>query len=260
MTLAEAVAAVARPLHRAPIVSTRHFARSRGATRLGGALAPWIARRMARELAVSEFVARSVEQPPDAVVRSGVGAGPMVWRTESRTVLVLQRLEPEKDTQTALRAWHEARLVASGWSMRIAGAGSERELLERWARDNGVEGVAFAGWSDAPARELAAAGIVLAPCALDSFGLTVAEAMVAGVPVVAAAGGGHLETIGRVPGVTLFEPGDAGAAATELRSLLDDRTRGARSLAGRKFALEQLTLAGHVDRLLAQYELASGRS
>jgi len=42
MTLAETVAVIGRPLHRAPIVSTRHFAAPRGATRVGGALAVYV--------------------------------------------------------------------------------------------------------------------------------------------------------------------------------------------------------------------------
>ena len=60
MTVAEAVAVAARPLHRAPVVATRHFAAQRGASRGGRLLAPWIARGLQREIAVSEFVASRV--------------------------------------------------------------------------------------------------------------------------------------------------------------------------------------------------------
>ena len=60
MTVAEAVAVAARPVHRAPVVATRHFAAHRGTRRSGRLLAPWIARGLQHEIAVSEFVASRV--------------------------------------------------------------------------------------------------------------------------------------------------------------------------------------------------------
>ena len=87
MTLAEAVAVAARPLHRAPVVATRHFAARRGASRGGRLLSPWIARGLAREIAVSEYVASRVERRPDAVILNGVPPSPCLWRSSSRTVL-----------------------------------------------------------------------------------------------------------------------------------------------------------------------------
>jgi glycosyltransferase involved in cell wall biosynthesis len=255
MTVAEAVGVLARPLHRAPVVATRHFAARRGGSRVGGLAAPWIARGLARELAVSQYVAASMERPPDAVVPSGVAPDALRWSAASRVVLVLQRLEPEKDTLTALQAWERAGLDADGWSLRVVGAGSERPQLERWAAEHGLRAVEFAAWTDDPAAQLDDAGLVLSPGAHDSFGLTVAEAMVAGIPVVAAAGGGHLETIGLVPGAPLFAPGDAAQAAAALRTLLDDDVRARLSAAVRALALERLTLTRHVDALLDQYAL-----
>src|SRR5689334_6100855 len=53
MTLAEGVAIVARPFHRAPIVATRHFAAPRGSSIAGGLLARWIGRQLEREIAIS---------------------------------------------------------------------------------------------------------------------------------------------------------------------------------------------------------------
>ncbi|HVS85365.1 MAG TPA: glycosyltransferase family 4 protein [Gaiellaceae bacterium] len=260
MTLAETVAVAGRPFHRAPVVATRHFGAHRGQTRVGGAVAPWIARRVARELAVSEFVAGRMERPPHAVVPNGVPAGPLSWRPESRVVLLLQRLEREKDTLTALRAWRECGLESAGWSLRIAGDGSERRALEAWVATNGVPGVDFAGWREDPAAELAAAGILLATAPSEPFGLAVVEAMVAGVPVVAAAGGAHLETVGLLPDVPLFPPGDAAAAAEALRRLADPDLRARLSEAGRGLALERFTLGASVDRLLAEYDLVGAEA
>jgi len=256
MTTAEIVAALSRPLHRAPIVSTRHFAARRGKSRAGGFVAPWIAKTLTREIAISEFVARNLERPPDAVVQNGVSHWDCLWKPTNRTVLVLQRLEREKDTITALRAWQASRLDEEGWSLRVVGEGSERRSLEEWTASNGLYGVTFAGWAPAVAEEFAAAGVLLAPAPREPFGLSVVEAMAAGVPVVAAAAGGHLETVGRLADAQMFPPGDAEAAAAALRSLLPDAVRGRLSERGRSLVAAEFTVERHVEALLVQYSAA----
>ena len=67
----------------------------------------------------------------------------------------------------------------------------------------------FVGQRSDLGADLRAASILLAPTPDEAFGLTVVEAMAVGVPVVAAAGGGHLETVGPVGPDLLFAPGDA---------------------------------------------------
>ncbi len=256
MTKAEAVALAARPLHRAPVVATRHFAAPRGKTRLGRVLAPWIARGLARQLAVSEYVAGKLEAPAAAVLPNAVHARPLLWQQESRVVLVLQRLEPEKDTLIALRAWEESGLAGEGWTMRVVGDGSERADLEQWVGEHGVAGVEFGGWSDEPDAELARASVLLAPGGQDSSALAVLEAMSAGVPVVAAAAGGHLESIGRIGDMPSFAPGDAVAAAAGLRAVSKDSFRAELSRRVREAALARMTLQEHVERLLEEYAKA----
>ena len=256
MTLAEAAALAARAFHRAPVISTRHFGAPRGSTRPGRLAARWIGPRLAREIAVSDFVARRLERPPDAVIRNGVAPMPLLWRPENRVVLVLQRLEREKDTRTALRAWHLSGLVKEGWRLRIVGDGDERGSLERVAADEHIEGVCFAGLTNDVESELAGAGILLSPGAVDGFGLAVVEAMAAGVPVVASAAGGHLETVGELPKARVFPPGDLTAAAEALRSLRADDLRNELSISGRTLAGRLFTITAHVDALIREYELA----
>jgi glycosyltransferase involved in cell wall biosynthesis len=257
MTTAEAVAVASSPLHRAPIVSTRHFAAQRGSRPLGRLLAPWIARRLTRQIAVSEFVAARTESRPDAVIANGVALSPCVWRPDNRTVLVLQRLEAEKETEIALRAWQVSRLVEEGWKLRVVGDGSLRPALEAWTRSAGVEGVTFAGWAQDVERELRHAGMLIAPASADSFGFGVVEAMSAGVPVIASAAGGHLETVGRLPEPVLFRPGNADDAARAMRKLLANAARRASSEAGRELVATEFTIERHVDRLLNEYARAA---
>jgi GT2 family glycosyltransferase len=256
MTLAEAAALAARPFHRAPVISTRHFGAPRGSTRAGRLAAKWIGPRLAREIAVSDFVARHLERPPDAVIHNGVAPQQLLWRPENRVVLVLQRLEPEKDTATALRAWQLSDLASAGWRLRVVGDGAERRPLEQLVADERIEGVDFAGRTSDVASEFARAGILLSPGPVEGFGLAVVEAMAAGVPVVGSAAGGHFETVGELPKARLFPPGDLLAAAEALRSLRADDLRAELSVSGRALAERLFTITRHVDALIGEYELA----
>jgi glycosyltransferase involved in cell wall biosynthesis len=256
MTLAELVAVTTRPFHRARLVSTRHFASRRGSSTVARVLAPLIARCLSREIAVSDFVSERMERRPEAVIVSGVSPTELRWSRANRIVLVLQRLEPEKDTLTALRSWHASNLAEEGWSLRVVGDGSERASLERWVEEHRVVGVEFAGWREDVDEEFGRAGMLIAPGGNDSLGLSVLEAMAAGVPVVACGSGGHRETVGRLPGAPSFPRGDAGLATEALRSLVDDDLREQLSAAGRRLVATDFSVASHVDRLLEEYAAA----
>ena len=254
MTRAEALAVGLRPVHRGKVVATRHFAARRGASLRGRLLGPWITSGISRELAASEFISEHLDHRPAAVVRLPVAPSPCLWRGDSRVVLVVQRLEREKDTLTALRAWHASKLVDQGWTLRIVGDGSQRPALERWAASQSVAGVTFVGWVHDVAVELRNAGILLAPTRTEGLGLAVLEAMAAGIPVVAAAAGGHLETAGRVVYAPLFAPGDYGAAALGLQSLMPEARRARLSAEGRRVIDESFSVERHVDALISEYQ------
>ncbi len=181
----------------------------------------------------------------------------LLWRRESRVVLVLQRLEREKDTLTALKAWKASRLADQGWSLRVVGAGSERSLLEAWNAAEALPKTEFADWTPRVADEFAGAGLLFAPALAEPLGLAVLEAMAAGVPVVASAAGGHLETVGLVSGAPTFPAGDVEAAAAALRSLVPDSARAALSDLSREVVTSEFSVTRHVDRLLVEYEAAN---
>ena len=260
MTAAEAIAVATRPLHRGRVVSTRHFAARRGASRAGRMVAPCIAAGLAREIAIGQFVAGQLERLPDAVIVSGVPHSPCLWSAANRVVLVLQRLEMEKDTVTALDAWRISRLADEGWSLRVVGEGSQETSLQRWVASEKVPGVTFTGWTDNVRGELRAAGILLASAPAEPLGLSVLEAMAAGVPVVACASGGHLETVGQLVDPPLFHPGDRVGAARALRSLLADSERARLSADSRRLLARCFSIEGHVDRLMIEYEAARGEA
>jgi len=147
-------------------------------------------------------------------------------------------------------------LADEGWSLRLVGEGSERGQLERWVQTEGVGGVTFTGWTDDVSKELERAGMLLASAPAEPLGLAVLEGMAAGVPVVACASGGHLETVGRLAHAPVFAPGDPVAAGEGLRARLSDETRSRLSEDGRRLASESFGIEDHVDRLLVAYSAA----
>lgn len=211
LTAADLLAVVLRPLHGATVVSTRHIAKPRGATYAARVAALLLQRGIARDVCISEFV-RTRTGRPGVVLHNGVPGSDASPRPGARTIVVAQRIEPEKATGIALEAWERSGLAERGWTLRICGDGSQRAEL---ARDD-VPGVEWRGWVDDMRTVFLDAAALLAPAPGEPFGLSVVEAMGFALPVIAAAGGGHLETVGAVPGALLFPPGDADACARRL--------------------------------------------
>ena len=253
LTYAELSAVLTRPAHRATVVATRHIAAPRGKTRQGALVAPLVARRVDVEVAISDFVAAAMERPPQIVLHDGVASVDAPYDRDSRTVLVLQRLDIEKDTSTALHAWRCSGLGEDGWELHVAGDGAERQELERLSNDLALVGVRFLGHITDVPTALSRAALLLAPARREPLGLSVLEAMAHGVPVVAAAGGGHLETL--PPGWPyLFPPGDAEAAGQALVGLSRPATRVEASASVRSRQQAGFDVEQHVDALQRVYE------
>jgi teichuronic acid biosynthesis glycosyltransferase TuaC len=108
----------------------------------------------------------------------------------------------------------------------VAGDGPERPALVQMIRDLGLDGrVELLGQlAPADARGVAQAATVFAlPSVDEAFGVAYVEAMAAGVPAIGCRGeAGPEEIAASGPGIRLVAPGDPGALAAELRTLLDD--------------------------------------
>jgi D-inositol-3-phosphate glycosyltransferase len=155
--------------------------------------------------------------------------GPVARRGDRPRVLTIGRLVPRKGVDTVIEALchvPDTELVVAGGPDRAdLDRDPEAGRLRRLARDRGVAGrVVFAG--RVPHEEIPAlirsADVVVSVPWYEPFGIVPIEAMACGVPVVASAVGGHLDTV--VDGVTGLHvpPRVPGALAGRLRRLLTD--------------------------------------
>jgi glycosyltransferase involved in cell wall biosynthesis len=257
MTAADLASVAAFPLLRAPRVSTLHFAQPRGRTPLRREAYRTLPRCFRAQLAISTFVAESCGTP-SVVVPNGVPQPRRAAVHREPVVLMAQRLEPEKSTALALEAWEQCSLRQSGWRLEIAGDGAERARLEALSRFLGIEdSVRIVGFVGDIAERMARASLFLATAPGEPFGLSVVEAMAAGVPAVVADGGAHRELLAGFEH-QLFPPGDARACSALLEHFGADDTsrRDAATLAQARYE-DRYTIERHVDRLVEIYGIVA---
>ncbi len=195
-----------------------------------------VLRSAARVIAVSpdqpEFLRRTHRVPRDNIVLvpNGVAEdffcapGSLPERGERRPegdlfrLLFVGRLAPQKNVSLLLQA---VASVSAPVELVIVGDGEERRLLERLAASLGLENVRMVGavvgdelvgwyrWADA----------FVLTSRKESTGLVLLEAMAAGVPVVATAAPGVVDT---VSDAGLLTPPDAAALAAAIERLAAD--------------------------------------
>lgn len=260
MTAAEIAAVSTKPIHRLPIVSTLHFAHARGNGRRRAVLYRGMRRCLDAQVAISAFVARESGEECE-VILNGV-PWDLPERPRHRVVLVAQRLEAEKDTALALRAWAMSGLGSGGWRLEIAGRGSQRDSLAALATELGVAGsVTLLGFVTDAKERMASCSIFLATAVAESFGLSVVEAMAAGTAVVLSDSGAHMETAGAVGDDGLFATGSASACARRLTRLAEDVEFRARyGLALRRKWETDFQISEHCARLERVYERVVART
>jgi glycosyltransferase involved in cell wall biosynthesis len=254
MTAAELAAVVAT---RGPVVSTRHFASTRGASAAGRAAGRYIGPRLAGQVAISAFVAGIVEGS-STVIHPGVPVVADTPEPRAPVVLMAQRLEIEKRTDLGLRIWAASGLAAHGWQLLIAGSGALKEDLIRLAESLGIEeSCEFLGARPDVADLMATAAVFLAPRPDEPYGLSVVEAMAHGTPIVAAEGGGHDETVGTSPHAVMVSADDPETGGARLAELaLDGVRRDAYGAELRDLQRSRFSVERHVDRLDAFYNAA----
>lgn len=166
---------------------------------------------------------------------------------------VVGELKKQKGHEDFLRAAGIIALEKRDVHFIIAGAdttGTHRAALERLVNELGLtHRVHFTGWLDEVAPLMAALDVYVSASHTESFGLTIVEAMAAGLPVVATATEGAREIIDKGESGVLVPIGNSEALASSVLRLLkdeDERTRLgtlARTQARSRFSLDRMVEA-----------------
>lgn len=218
------------------------------ATPVAGAVVRSVLRQADQVVAISQFTANVAKRAGvrDAAIRVlpppihpvFEGRPSFARETGSFRVGFLGRLEPEKGCGDALQAF--ARSRAEGWSLVIAGRGSEsqrlRELAERLRVSGQIEWAGFLG-REQVCEILETLHCVVVPTRIEEgFGRVAVEALLRGTPVVGYDSGGLREAGG--PGALLVARGDVDALSQAISRLADEpRFRESLAIRGRKHAL-----------------------
>lgn len=253
LTYGETVLTATRSRHHGACLATRHLATPRGRSSTGRLARALIERRLQTELAISQFVSDATSGGTIRVLHNGVPAAPLSLSREARSVVMAHRLEPEKRTELGLQVWFASGLAERGFSLLVAGDGSERPRLEALAAAHPwAASVTFTGRVDDMPGLWRRAAVLLAPAEAEPLGLSVLEGMAHGIPVVASAAGGHLESLAGFP-ACLFPGDDPEAGGQLLDGLADADVRASVGAALQHAQQDRFSLDGHVRQLTKVY-------
>ncbi|MEV0621523.1 glycosyltransferase [Nonomuraea sp. NPDC050404] len=152
---------------------------------------------------VGELCAMGIPEQRIAVVPCGVDLtafrpdGPVAPRLDGPLVLSIGRMVPRKGVDTVLRALRQlpgANLVIAGGSHDDGETFRLRELADGYGLGDRVHVIGSVPRRHVPALMRSADVVVSVPW-YEPFGLVPVEAMACGVPVIASAVGGHLDTV-----------------------------------------------------------------
>jgi len=147
------------------------------------------------------------------------------------------------------------------WTMHFVGDGPEREMVERFAIENGmIHKVQFEGWRQDIDDMLAKSHIFILLSQYEGLPLSILEAMRAGLPVIATDVGGVNEAVTGENGI-LVPVDDSQALTDALKRMIEDRDLQIRmGTNGRKLFEEKFTFHKMMEETLAYYKEIAGKN
>lgn len=231
-----------RPVRRIPIISTMHgWSETRRYTKMAAyqALQRLSWRWIERVVAVADNSpayrgnasrTNAVTIENGIVLSAGACMDPELMERFRRhchgrpCIGMVGRLSLEKGADTLLSALAQLRAAGRNYALVVVGDGPERTGLEDAVERLGLRAdVLFAGYIDGAGQLMSCFDILAMPSRTEGLPMTLLEAMAAGVPVVASRVG-QIATVLEDGGCgVLIEPDNAGALATGIERLLQDK-------------------------------------
>jgi alpha-1,6-mannosyltransferase len=170
---------------------------------------------------------------------------------EGPLALFVGRFAREKELDLLLTAWPTVER-RTGTRLVLIGDGPSRRRLQRRPGSERLYWLPFEQDRERLADLLAAVDLYVAPCSLETFGLSALEAIASGTPILTANRGGVAETVTHSGAGAHFQSGDPGSLAETAVQLLsgDLRSLGAR---GRLYAQADHGWDTVLDRLFDIY-------
>jgi len=175
---------------------------------------------------LERFHPRRREYATETRRRHGLPGGPLA--------IYVGRLAAEKEVELLLAAWPEVER-RTGARLVLVGDGPAKRRLQRRAGSERFTWLPFQPDRDRLADLLAGADLAVAPCSIETFGLSALEALASGTPLVSADRGGVAETVARSGAGAVFASGRPGALAETVEQVLRGSLEPLR-VAGRRYA------------------------
>ncbi|HVO35249.1 MAG TPA: glycosyltransferase [Gemmatimonadales bacterium] len=218
----------------------------------GSALMAAVLRRAAAVTAVSsalaDAAARALRRPAGEIPLTPMPLAPVAVppgnQGERRGVVFVGRLTRQKRVGDLLEALALLARRGRRLDLTVVGDGPERPALERRAAADDLAGtVTFVGAvpPEAVAAYLASKRLCVLPSVDEGLGLVVAEALVAGVPVVATRSGGIPDLLTDPEAGELVPPGDPAALADAMSRVATEERYLAGALRAGRALLERLS-------------------
>jgi glycosyltransferase involved in cell wall biosynthesis len=174
-------------------------------------------------------------------------------------ILFLSRLHRKKNVEGLVSAFLVAGPTADGWKLVVAGEGDEeyeRALRDLVARLGGEARVEFVGWLEGEAkhRALRESALLALPSRQENFGIVVAEAMAAGMPVLISEAVALAGDVERSGAGWVFPVEGAGLEKALEAAMGSEEERRRRGDAARWFAEKRFRWGAIADALVMEYE------
>ncbi len=176
-----------------------------------------------------------------------------------KTILYIGRLEHRKGLKYLLRAYAQVEADTPQVCLVLAGDGPDREKLELYAKDLGIQRATFLGYVDDVHKQelLHTADLFCSPAIFgESFGVVLLEAMASGLVTVAGDNPGYQSVMQGLGRLSLINPKDTSLFAHRLQLLLFDEDLRTLWKKWAKDYVRQFDYAKIVDRYEVLYKAA----